>query len=446
MLKSPEIVNRLWSEEIEQSLIGCILANPELYEQISWFNPNWFYVPVHARIFEAIAQHKIEGRAISPQLLAQYFGHDEDVKMAGGERYLLDMADAYAWSRGAKDYATHIRALHLRRMLVEKCDELKDMAAHADPYTSPEQILEHAESLFAEAREVKVHETTVNAATSAALALKLAKNPVRGIRTGFSGLDRLTGGFKASELTVIAGRPGMGKTALGLTIAVNAALSGNKVLFYSLEMSHAQLMQRVLSRFSGQAVHSGDVYKSTDAALERAINLPLDIDDASGLTSLDICARAAQHKRRKGLDMVIVDYLGLVTPTDRRANKVHQIEEITQAMKRLSKDLAVPVVLLSQLSRALEGRDEKRPTLGDLRDSGSIEQDADTVMFVYREEYYESRPKKQSGFKGKNNEAAQEADLEAIKGQAEIIVAKNRQGKLGTVELKFSGEEQVFYE
>ena len=446
MFKNPQIINRLWSEEVEQGFLGCLLANPNLYESVSWFKPDWLYVPVHARIFEAIREHKISGRGVSAQLLAQYFAHDSELDMAGGETYLREMAEAYAWSQAAKDYASHLRALHIRRMLVEKCDDIKAMAANADPYTSPESVLEHAEKLLADARDVKTADSAISAADSAKKAIELARNPKKGINSGMPSLDKITGGFQGACLYVLAGRPGMGKTAMGLTLAVNAAIAGNRVLFFSLEMSHAQLMQRVLSRFSGSAVHSGDVPYNTDAAVEKACGLMLDIDDASGLTALDICARATQHKRRNGLDMVVVDYLGLVQPSDKRANKVHQLEEVTQAMKRLSKDLGIPVILLSQLSRALEGRDEKRPGLGDLRDSGAIEQDADCVMFVYRDAYYEAKPKKQSKIVSKNAEAAQQADIVASKDAAEIIIAKNRQGRLGTVELKFNGEHQVFHE
>lgn len=437
-----EAMGKLVNDELEQFLIGNILAYPECLERISWFDAAFFGFDLHARIFNAMKTLRSQGREFGPNMIAQFFEGAEDAPEPG---YVSSLIQCATTPLAVKDIAHALLTLHYRRMALSVADSMRQLSINADIDAPPETLLDGIEKIIIQARGLKTADSSVSAAESAKQALALARNPKRGISSGFPGIDKMTGGFQGAALYVLAGRPGMGKTAMGLTLAVNASLAGSRVLFFSLEMSHAQLMQRVLSRFSGSAVHSGDVPYDTDTAMEKASGLALDIDDASGLTALDIASRAAQHKRRKGLDMVIVDYLGLVQPSDKKANKVHQIEEVTQAMKRLSKDLGIPVILLSQLSRALEGRDDKRPGLGDLRDSGAIEQDADCVMFIYREEYYEKKEKK-SKIKSKNSEVYDMADQEAAKNKAELIVAKNRQGCLGTVDLKFSGEAQTFSE
>ena len=433
----------LVNDDIEKSFLGCLLLDPKCFDRASWFDAAFFGIEIHGKIFDAIKMHRVQGRDYCPEMIAQYFSNDNDLTDIGGAGYLKDLANSVISIMSVKGYANHILSLHYRRMALMVAKSMEDLSINSSIDTPPETLLSNLDTILTEARNLKIQDTSVGAGDSARAALQAAKNPKHGIKSGFHDLDKITGGFKPAEFTVIAGRPGMGKTAMGLTLAVNAALAGNRVLFFSLEMAHIQLMQRILSRFSGQAVHSGDIQKDMDSALERASGLMLDIDDASGLTAQDICARASIQKRRNGVDMVIVDYLGLVVPSDKKINKVHQIEETTQAMKRLSKDLSIPVIVLSQLSRALEGRDDKRPSLGDLRDSGAIEQDADTVIFIYRDEYYE---KKQPKFKGRNQEVSDMVDREENKGMAELIVAKNRQGRLGSVDLKFNGEHQVFHE
>jgi replicative DNA helicase len=304
-----------------------------------------------------------------------------------------------------------------------------------------------------EAQESGADDTTLHISDCTRKTIEALKNPQAGIGTGIPKLDAVLRGLKPGELYIVAGRPGMGKTTMGLTLALNVAISRRKVLFNSLEMPQEQLTQRLLSRLSGECVHSGEPYNAdkVDEAKRTLDPLPLYVDDKAGLTVTDIVTRARRHKRKRGLDVLLIDYLQIIASEDKRPNMVHQLAEITGALKRLAKDLKIPVVLLSQLSRAVEDRDNRRPVLRDLRDSGAIEQDADVVMLLYREEYYQSEAhaaaKPSTGFKGsKEKQAAQLADFEALKGKAEVIIAKYRQGRMCTVHLGFDGERQWFHD
>lgn len=445
----------LYDEEIEQAFLGILLTEPERLEEISWFNVAWFYSPVHARIYAVLNEEWKAGRPASAAFLAHYFKMDKDLDAVGGEQYIYDLADEVVSLSALNDYALHLQSLYARRSLLSLAGRIKAAATDPSPDMTPERIFTGIEKFLTDTKAVKKQDEPVDISTSASEAIRDAKNPMAGIKTGIPSLDFMTNGLKPGSLYILAGRPGMGKTAMGLTLATNVAMTGKAVLFFSLEMTHVELSKRILSRFSGEAVHSGQGGRGGWEAVERAVAqtspLPLFIDDASGLTAADIAARTKRHKRRHGLDMIVVDYLGLIMPEDKRAMKVHQVEEIAQGMKRLSKDAGLPVVLLCQLSRALEGREDKRPQLSDLRDSGAIEQEADAVMFIYREEYYAAKGQKKSGgFRGsdkaRQDDAEMAADLAALKGVAELIVAKHRQGAIGVVPLKFDAEGQVFYE
>jgi len=438
---------QLVDDEGEKHLIGNVLAEPKAFDLCAWVKPEFFGLPIHGEIWGAIKTLRTQGRGFGPNLLNEFFADDPALKMAGGEEYLKRLAqDALAPLATTRDISAHLLSMFYRRMGYSVGERIMELARNADFDTPPERILDGLEMELAKARTFKAGDNIVSAGETAANALLLARNPTYGVKTGLPWLDKITGGFKPSQLIVVGGRPGMGKTACGLTIAVNAAQNGKKVLFHSLEMSKDELMQRVLSRLSRQAVHSGDIndHEAAEAAVEKASTLPLYIDDAAGITALDIAARASAFQRRNGLDMLIVDYLGLVKAQDTRANKVHQVEEVTQALKVLAKTLRVPVVLLCQLSRPEKGNEAKRPGLSDLRDSGAIEQDADMVMFIYREEYYAKT--KDTRIVSENQQASNLADEHAAKGKAELIIAKHRQGSLDTVFLNFSGEAQYFYE
>lgn len=443
----------LIDQDAEQALIGNVLADPKAFDLVAWMKPDFFGHSVLADIWAAIKTMRQQGRDFGPQYLTQFFENDPTIKEAGGETYLRNLAaDAVAPLATTKDIAARILSLHYRRLALSCGEEIAQLARQADFETPPERILDHIENCLTQARNFKAGTSFISAASAADKAVEMALNPTAGINSGISGLHRMTRGFMPSELTVIAGRPGMGKTALGLTFAINAAIAGKRSLFFSLEMSETQLMLRVLSRFTGVAVHSG-INPGRDAlqeARDKAAALPFHIEPTAGATALDIAAKAAQFKRAHGLDIMFVDYLGLIKSEDPRMQKVHQIEQATQTMKNLSKTLNIPVVLLCQLSRQLEGREDKRPQLSDLRDSGAIEQDADAVIFVYREEYYAKKETPDAGHISPNAEAAILADhyaeIDAVKGRAELIIAKQRQGDTGSVPCKFSGETQVFHE
>lgn len=792
MTGQEENLAQLVNSEIEQSFLGCLLLEPKCFDIVAWFSPAFFGVPVHGKIFDAIKQHKQQGRDYCPEMIAQFFSNDEKLQEVGGEQYLKNMAADVISLAGVRGYANFLLSLHYRRMALSLSQNMQDLAINADLATPPEMILNNLDLVLTEARNLKTKDNIKSAAEGIAGALELARNPTYGVNSGFGKLHKITGGFKPSELITIGGRPGMGKaqplsakiktvngwttmgninvgdeiasidgkknyvtgkfpqgekdifkvtfhdgrsteccaehlwkvknrkwnthtrvlqtaeiarllkkpsyknrisifpvngdfghneelpihpyllgvligdgclaknsliisspdtfiiqkcqkllpngyalkvaggydfrlskktaggrnviqdkirnmglgakrseekfipelyllankkqridlinglldtdgtverdgtiryatsseklahdfislanslgatcrlstkiptftykgikknglkayiisirhndakilislprqlkklpkkyqysgavalkiksitlerraeaccisvdhadkvyitddyipthnTAMGLTIAVNAAKQGKRVLFFSLEMSHQQLWQRILSRLSHAPLHSGnlhdDEWESVDKAARDAYHMPLEIDDSPSLTALEICSRAAQYKRKNGLDLIIIDYLGFIKASDPKANKVYQIEEITGSLKALAKTQNVPVILLCQLSRGIEGKDDKRPGLADLRDSGCIEQDSDVVMFIYRDEYYKKN--KDSRIKSASAQAYDMADENAMKGKAELIVAKNRQNVLGTIDLNFSGERQEFYE
>ncbi|MDE2233472.1 MAG: AAA family ATPase, partial [Patescibacteria group bacterium] len=412
------------------------------------FRPEFFGVPVHGKIFGIIKEFKKMGRDFCPASVAQFFTNDADLQHVGGEQYLKDLACNIISTISVKAYANHLLALHYRRASYALSGKIMDLSLNADFSEPPESLIAKIEGMLAETRLLKTGDNLVGAKTGIMKAIENAQQPTKGVPTGMPSLDKITaGGFKGAQLITIGGRPGMGKSAIGLTLAVNAARLDSKVLFFSLEMSADGLWQRVLSRYSGMAVHSGEVHPTewqrVYAHSEAMQKLPLMIDESAGLTALDICSKSAHFKRKNGLDIIFIDYLTCIKAADPKANRVHQIEEITQSLKGLSKTLDVPVILLAQLNRAVEGRDNKRPGLSDLRDSGAIEQDSDMVMFVHREEYYNKK-----GTQYDDGAAKQKAEdyAAAIKGKAELIVAKNRQGYLATIDLNFSGRRQEFWE
>jgi replicative DNA helicase len=440
-------LEKLVDDEAEMHLLGNVLREPKCFDACAWMKPDFFGRQTNGKIWDAIKSLRSEGRPFGPEYLTEFFKDEPWVKINGGDQYLkMLVMNSFATS-SVKDLASHLLSLHYRRMLLSLGNDAREIALDPEFYNPPEKVLADFELILAEARGLKTHDNAVDASMTASSALIAAKNPQQGIKFGLEWLDKITKGSKPAQLIVLGGRPGMGKTAAGLTFAVNAANAGKKVLFFSLEMSRDELMQRVFSRLSRQAVHSGEVrdHEALERAAEEAAKLPLFIDDAAGITALDIAARASTFQRKNGLDLVVIDYLGLIKATDTRAQKVHQVEEVTQALKGLAKSLKIPVLLLCQLSRPQKGDERKRPGLSDLRDSGAIEQDADVVMFVYREEYYAQKDAEQE-HANPNRQAAALADAEAVKNNAEIIVAKQRQGILDTVFCKFSGERQYFHD
>lgn len=441
-------IERLVDDGIEQSFVGILLMEPKEIESVAWFDAAFFGREIHGKLFQAVKDFRAAGKAYSVEFLSQYFEHDAAFVHVGGcAAYLNSILREIITTVGTiKGQAHYLLSLHYRRTALAASQDMRELAVNPDMHIPPEKILLAVEEIITKARNVKTNDNTISAGDSARIALEMARRAEYGVNSGFSALHKITQGFKPGDLITIGARPGMGKSAMGLTLAYNAADVGKNILFFSLEMTHPQLMQRLISRLSNQAVHSGDIHDEdmADQAVSKLSKLPLHIDDSSGLTAFEIASRASLHKRRHGLDMIVVDYLGFIRSSDPKANKVHQVGEVTQAMKEMAKTLQVPVILLCQLSRASEDSTDKRPELRHLRDSGSIEQDSDMVLFIYREEYYQK--KTDDRYISPEKDAARKNDAAATKGKAEIIVAKNRQGILKTIDLKFNGEHQVFYE
>jgi replicative DNA helicase len=452
--------------EAEQQLLGAILTNNDVYDRISRLvRAEHFHEPVHRRIFELAAGRIQKNALASPVTLKAFLEDDPGLRELGGPAYLARLAGAAVASSAAEDYARLIYDLAVRRELIRLGREMAERARRVDPDDEPkDQIVAAEQALYALGEQGVVEGgfrsflSAVTSAVEAANAAHQREGKLAGLSTGLVDLDRKLGGLHKSDLIVLAGRPSMGKTSLATNIAFHVArnyrrgvlpdgregaVEGGVVGFFSLEMSAEQLAARILSEAAevpSEKIRRGEMddvefRRFYDAA--RALQTcPLYIDATPALQIGQLAARARRLKRMHGLDLVVVDYLQLVRGTSKE-NRVQEISEITQGLKALAKDLDVPVLALSQLSRQVESRDDKRPQLSDLRESGSIEQDADVVMFVFREEYYREREK------------PSDHDLEAMRkwqemmdrvhGKAEVIIGKQRHGPIGTVELSFEG-------
>src|SRR6056297_2573924 len=407
--------------EAEQQLLGAILTNNELYDRVAaTVKAEHFFEPVHQRIWEKATAQIAKNALASPVTLKLFFEDDEGLKELGGPAYLARLAGAAISSFAARDYAQMIHDLAVRRELIRLGKDIADRAARVDVSGEPkEQIVEAEQRLYqlAEAgqqsRGFQSFLTAVTDAVRVANAAYQRDGGLAGLSTGLTDLDRKLGGLHRSDLLILAGRPSMGKTSLATNIAFNVArayrrgkrpdgtegaVNGGVVGFFSLEMSSEQLAARVLSEAAevpSEQIRRGDM---TEAEFRRFVEAakeleacPLFIDDTPALPISQLAARARRLKREHGLDALFVDYLQLVRPASAKDSRVNEVSEITQGLKAIAKELDIPVVALSQLSRQVENRDDKRPQLSDLRESGSIEQDSDVVMFVYREAYYEER-------------------------------------------------------
>ena len=389
----------------EQSLLGALLLNNSLLERIDDLTADAFFDPFHAHIFEIIVSTVTAGRLASPVTLRHHFENAEPVQPnITAVQYLGTLvARTTATAASVGDYARIIRDLHLRRTLIVVAEDLARDAFVTSIDRPVAYLIEAAEATLYEIAPKQANERTVSSFVDAAEAAISSINDaygrnggLAGHATGFPGLDRKTGGLRNGNLVIIAGRPGMGKTALAVNIATNLARAGVPVVFCSLEMSRIELATRILSGDTGLPAWklatgsiSGPDMASLMAAKQQSTQLPLTIDESGGLTVPQIRARARRLKRQGKLDVLIVDYLGLMRSAQTYGgSRVQEVTEITNGLKAIAKELNVPVVALSQLNRAVESRDNKRPQLSDLRDSGSVEQDADLVMFCFREEYY----------------------------------------------------------
>lgn len=449
------------NQEAEQGLLGALLVdNRALEKVVDFLRPQHFYIPAHRRIYEAILKLTDRGQTASPVTLRNYFEQDEDLaKSAGGAEYLAALAGSVVTVVNAEDYGRALYDLHLRRELIALGEDIiNDSHVHSLD-SGAESTIEKAESrLFGLAESGGARSGFTTLRDSVLTAIDIAEKAYRteghvtGVTTGLRDMDAKLGGLQPSDLLILAARPSMGKTSLGVNIAFNAAKryaeTGGKegaiVGFFSLEMSADQLATRILSDqsgISGDAIRKGNIhendFRSFVEASQKLAQVPLHIDDTPALSIAAVRTRARRLKRQHGLGLLVVDYLQLLHGSGSRQgldNRVIEVSEITRGLKAIAKELQIPVMALSQLSRAVEQREDKRPQLSDLRESGSIEQDADVVMFIYREEYYLSRAEPEAGTE---KHIEWQEKMGRVHNVAEIIVAKQRHGPIGTERLFF---------
>ncbi|WP_428977977.1 replicative DNA helicase [Lichenibacterium ramalinae] len=458
--------------EAEQALLGAILVNNEAFDRVSDFLlAEHFSQEIHQRVFEVTAKLVRGGKIATPITLKTFLG-DHDLGGITVPQYLARLASEATTIINAADYGRMIYDLAVRRGLISIGEEIVNVAFDAPVDHSPREQIEAAErQLYAIAESGRAEggfQTFSMALTTAIdVAAKAYERDgkLSGISTGMVDMDKSLGGLQKSDLVVLAGRPAMGKTSLATNIAFNIAkayrsetrpdgtletVNGGIVGFFSLEMSAEQLATRIIAEQSGVAsykIRRGDVtdddfHRVTEAARQMQ-HVPFYIDQTGGISIAQLTARARRLKRQRGLDLLVIDYLQLLSGSKSggQANRVQELTEITTGLKALAKELAVPVIALSQLSRQVENREDKRPQLSDLRESGSIEQDADVVMFVYREEYY---LKGKQPREGTEEFTAWLADMERAHGKAEVIIGKQRHGPTGMVELQFDAEVTRF--
>lgn len=457
--------------EAEQALLGSLMFDNAVFERLSdRLRGSHFYEPFHQRLFDAIEDHIRQGLLAEPTILMERFKHDPAFQEFGGLRYLADLVDRAPPAANAPDYARVVYDLALRRDLIRIGGEIIKEAPN--PETPADEQIEQAEqTLYSLAETGKPSSGFVSFSHALSGAVEMAgeayqrEGKLAGLATRLDDLDQKLGGLHPSDLLILAGRPSMGKTALATNIAFNVArnyrweptpeggrktVDGGVVAFYSLEMSAEQLAMRILADASGVSsdklrkgeIDASDFGKIRDAAIEIGES-PLYIDATGGLSISKLAARARRLKRMEnGLDLIVVDYLQLVTTGDNsQKNRVQEVSEITGGLKALAKELNVPIIALSQLSRQVEQREDKRPQLSDLRESGSIEQDADCVMFVYRESYYLGRAEPREGTE---EHLKWQEDMDRLQHQAEVVIGKQRHGPIGIVKLAFDSNTTRF--
>ncbi len=445
--------------EAEQALIGSILVNNDIIDEVSTLiSPNIFYDPAHVKIYEVIQNLNNKGMIANPITLKNFFEKDNMLDEVGGTEYLVKLTRFSGSVKQAIDYGKIIHEMYLRRELVEISNQLSSDTINANSQEqNAENIIENTErSLFNLAERGSFSQSFLKFNQALDQTIEMATQAMQndhgivGVPTGLTDLDEKLGGLHKSDLIILAGRPSMGKTALATNIAYNAAQhilkrqEKSSIAFFSLEMSSEQLSTRILSeqaRIKSDDIRRGKV---TEEEINRYIetsrniyNLPLYIDETPAITIATLSNRARRIKRLFGLNLIVVDYIQLMrSSSNKNDNRVQEISEITQGLKALAKELSVPVLALSQLSRAVEQRDDKQPQLADLRESGSIEQDADVVMFVYREAYYLERKQPKLG---SIEHAEWQSKMNDVNGLADIILGKQRHGPTGTVKAEFEG-------
>jgi replicative DNA helicase len=462
--------------EAEQAVLGALLVNNEALDRLEGLGAGHFYEPFHARIFDAISGLYARNLMASPVTLKTYFDQDPVMAALGGPAYFGRLAGAAVTIFDVAPYGQLVRDLAIRRNLILLCEETAAAARNPDVNQPPRELLEVAENGLFQLAEIgqtnrgfMSFEEALRGASDMAAKAYQRDGGLSGVGTGFIDLDKLLGGMRGSDLLILAARPSMGKTALATNIAFNAArdyayqvrpdgsretIRGGQVGFFSLEMSAEQLALRILAEQTGirsDLILHGRISEQEMYALqecrERIQTMPLHIDPTGSISLAALAQKARRLKRQKGLDLIVIDYLQLITAgATRDSNRVQEVSAITQGLKALAKELNVPVLALSQLSRKVEDREDKRPQLADLRESGSIEQDADVVMFIYREEYYLSRlkPARQEEEEGSAKWAAWKEKMDAVVNTAEVLIGKQRNGPIGSVELLFDSGRTKF--
>jgi replicative DNA helicase len=452
--------------EAEQGLLGAILVNNDAFYRVSDFlEPRHFFETVHQKIYETAGSLIRMGKVATPVTLKTFFPAEADILGMTVSQYLARLAAEATTIINAQDYGRTIYDLSLRRDLIGIGEDMVNVAYDAPVDFAPRAQIEDAERKLYELAESgrydggfqKFSQALTVAVDMAAKAFQ-RDGKLSGIATGLRDLDIKMGGLQPSDLVIVAGRPGMGKTALATNIAYNVAkayhgevqadgtmkaVNGGVIGFFSCEMSAEQLATRIIAERTGipsshirrGGITEADFEKIRDYSIELQ-SLPFYVDETGGLSIAQLMARARRLKRQKGLDLLVVDYIQLLQGSSRRGNdnRVQEVTEITTSLKGLAKELNVPVIALSQLSRQVENRDDKRPQLSDLRESGSIEQDADVVLFVFREEYYLATKEPRAG---SPEYEKWQLDMSLVHGKAEVIIGKQRHGPTGTVELQF---------
>ena len=443
--------------EAEQAVIASILVSNDIYDEISSIlDSQKFFDPIHVKLYETIETLISKGLLANPITLKNHFENNEGLKELGGQEYLIKITKFSTSVKQAIDYANIVQEMHVRRELIKISQSVLDeVSTNSDVGTSGETIIQNTEkSLFDLAERGHFNQSFMKFDSALKQTIDMAKSAYQneeglvGVPTGLTDLDSRLGGLHKQDLVIIAGRPSMGKTALATNIAFHAAKNiekkGSKstIAFFSLEMSSEQLSTRILSeqsRIRSNDIRRGKVSeKEFEQFIETSKNiseLPLYIDETPAITIAAISNRSRRIKRLFGLELIVVDYIQLMKSSGKKEyNRVQEISEITQGLKALAKELNVPVLALSQLSRAVEHRDDKKPQLADLRESGSIEQDADIVMFVFRESYYLQNKEPTVG---SIEHAEWQTKMNEISHLAEIMISKQRHGPTGNVKVEF---------
>ena len=456
--------------DVEQALLGAMLQDNRALERVSGnLKSEHFYDPLHGRIYESLIGMVERGGVVAtPLTLHAAMKADPGVIEVGGQAYFEALAKAAPALPNVRDYAAILRDLAVRRSLVRIGEDIVNAAYEAPREKPPQSQIEEAEkALYAVAETNKYGDGALDFHQAMQKTVELATKAqarggqISGVTTGFIEIDRLLGGAQPSDLLILGGRPGSGKTSLATNMAFHAARqyvrdveagaefpSGAPVLFFSLEMAAQQLSARILSEQTEIEMWKIRNGRLSDSEWEKFVltmqelsTLPLYIDDTGGISIAQIAARARRMKREKNIGLIVIDYIQLVAASRNYENRVQEITEVTKGLKNLAKELDIPILALSQLSRGVDARDDKRPVLSDLRESGSIEQDADVVMFVYREEYYLATREPEAGTP---EHAKWVEKLERVTNRAEVLVEKHRHGATRSIDLMFEGQYTRF--